>query len=174
MTENQFWEILDRLDWTQEGDDARVLQPVVRAIVDLPDEEIFEFDNLLARKLHDLDNRELALKLYGKWENFSEDRFLCNRCVAVVNGREYYEAILAQREKLDPDMGFEAILYVAEEAWDQKHPDKTGEYPHVPEPDYESGSNTALWKSAGQNTSLPAIAGFLCRLFRRSGTKQGK
>ena len=174
MTEQQFWEMLEQLDWTHEGDDGRVVQPVVQTLARLPDEEIFEFDNILARKLHELDSRELVQKLYEKREKFSEDRFLYNRCVAVVNGREYYEAILARREKLDPALGFEAILYVAEDAWDQKHPDKAGEYPHVPEPDYESGSNTALRESVEQNSAVPSLTVFLRRLFRRGDNKRKK
>ena len=27
MTENNFWEILDKLDWTHEGDDEKVMEP---------------------------------------------------------------------------------------------------------------------------------------------------
>ena len=32
MTENNFWEILDKLDWTHEGDDEKVMEPVKNAL----------------------------------------------------------------------------------------------------------------------------------------------
>lgn len=65
MTENNFWEILDKLDWTHEGDDEKVMEPVKNALAQLSDEDIFEFDNIMSSKLYDLDSRERAQKLYG-------------------------------------------------------------------------------------------------------------
>ena len=47
MTENNFWEILDKLDWTHEGDDEKVMEPVKNALAQLSDEDIFEFDNIM-------------------------------------------------------------------------------------------------------------------------------
>lgn len=111
MTENNFWEILDKLDWTHEGDDEKVMEPVKNALAQLSDEDIFEFDNIMSSKLYDLDSRERAQKLYGTLEHFSADTFLYNRCVAIVNGKEYYEDILNQRQQLNPDLEFESILY---------------------------------------------------------------
>lgn len=145
MTENNFWEILDKLDWTHEGDDEKVMEPVKNALAQLSDEDIFEFDNIMSSKLYDLDSRERAQKLYGTLEHFSADTFLYNRCVAIVNGKEYYEDILNQRQQLNPDLEFESILYLPALAWAQKHHESMDEYPHVPEPNYESGNNTLLW-----------------------------
>ena len=59
--------------------------------------------------------------------------------------KEYYEDILNQRQQLNPDLEFESILYLPALAWAQKHHESMDEYPHVPEPNYESGSNTLLW-----------------------------
>ena len=135
MTENNFWEILDKLDWTHEGDDEKVMEPVKNALAQLSDEDIFEFDNIMSSKLYDLDSRERAQKLYGTLEHFSADTFLYNRCVAIVNGKEYYEDILNQRQQLNPDLEFESILYLPALAWAQKHHESMD----------ESGSNTLLW-----------------------------
>lgn len=84
MTENNFWEILDKLDWTHEGDDEKVMEPVKNALAQLSDEDIFEFDNIMSSKLYDLDSRERAQKLYGTLEHFSADTFLYNRCVVAI------------------------------------------------------------------------------------------
>ena len=150
MTENNFWEMLDKLDWTHEGDDEKVMEPVKNALAQLSDEDIFEFDNIMSSKLYDLDSRERAQKLYGTLEHFSADTFLYNRCVAIVNGKEYYEDILNQRQQLNPDLEFESILYLPALAWAQKHHVSMDEYPHVPERHYESGCNNLLWCQWGE------------------------
>jgi len=43
-------------------------------------------------------------------------------------------------------MEFESLLYVPAEAWARKHIKHSSQYPHFPEPSYETGSNRELWK----------------------------
>ena len=40
MNEKEFWKILDKLDWNNEGDDDLVLKPVIKYLSKLKDEEI--------------------------------------------------------------------------------------------------------------------------------------
>lgn len=145
MTEKEFWKIVDKADWDNQGDDEKVLAPVIDALSKLDDEEIFGFEDVMSKLLYDIDSQEIALQLYGPELHFSEDLFLYQRCVALMNGAKYYKKILAGKEKLDPDSEFEAILYVPHRAWAQKHQADSGDYPHFPEISYETGSNEALW-----------------------------
>ncbi len=145
MTEKEFWKIMDKADWSSEGDDDKVLAPVIDALSKLDDNEIFGFEDVMSKLLYDIDSQEIALKLFGPELGFSEDMFLYQRCVALINGAKYYNKILTGKEQLDPDMEFEAILYVPQLAWAKKHQADTGDYPHFPEISYETGSNEALW-----------------------------
>lgn len=145
MTEKEFWKIMDKADWNFEGDDDKVLAPVIDALSKLDDAEIFGFEDVMSKLLYDIDSQEIALKLYGPELIFSEDMFLYQRCVALVNGAKYYKNILTGKTQLDPDMEFESILYVPHRAWAKKHQADTGDYPHFPEISYETGSNEALW-----------------------------
>ncbi len=145
MTEKEFWKIMDKADWNAQGDDDKVLAPVIDALSKLDDKEIFSFEDVMSKLLYDIDSQEIALKLCGNETGFSEDMFLYQRCVALVNGPKYYKNILTGKGQLDPDMEFEAILYVPHRAWAKKHQADTGDYPHFPGISYETGSNEALW-----------------------------
>lgn len=144
MTEREFWKIMDKADWKSSGDD-KVLAPVIDALSKLDDKDIFGFEDMMSELLYELDSRELALELYGSDSQISGDMFLYQRCVALINGPKYYKKILTRKEKLDPDLEFEAILYVPHRAWAKKHQADPGDYPHFPEISYETCSNKKLW-----------------------------
>lgn len=137
MTVNDFWEILEMLDWNFEGEDHRVINPVVQYLAAQSDERIFEFDDIMSKLLSDLDKPELAEQLYGMGESVPEDDFLYTRCVALINGKEYYEAVLYKRESLQGDMEFQPILYVPAIAWALKHGGQGELYPHAAVPGYK-------------------------------------
>ena len=40
MNEKEFWKILDKLDWNNEGDDDLVLKPVIKYLSKLKDEKL--------------------------------------------------------------------------------------------------------------------------------------
>ncbi|WP_315115762.1 DUF4240 domain-containing protein [uncultured Clostridium sp.] len=147
MKKNQFWKIIKMLDWSSEGNDDKVLAPVIQYLSEQSDEEIFEFENIMSKLLYDIDSKKIAMQLYGTLELFSNDLFLYQRCVAIVNGQGYYSSILYGGEILDPDLEFESILYVPIKAWAKKHQQDTSNYPHIAEPSYESCSNEELWKN---------------------------
>ncbi|AKS42546.1 DUF4240 domain-containing protein [Wenzhouxiangella marina] len=148
MQESQFWSIIAMLDWEESGDDDAVLAPVVAYLTSKPDEEIFHFEEILAQKLHALDTRaharEIGEDAYVDGEAyFSVDAFLYARCVVVANGKALFEQVLRNPREFPKDMEFEAILYVAQEAYEQKN---EKEWDYVSPTDYETYSNLAGWQ----------------------------
>lgn len=146
MTEKKFWEILDMLDWDNAGDDDKVLKPALDHLAKLEDEEIFAFEELMAEHLYKLDTRGFAAKLYAEDEYMSDDMFLYQRCVALVNGKSYFDGLLNGATQPDPDLEFESILYLPSRAWAKKHNSDPDDYPYITETSYETGSNAAGWK----------------------------
>lgn len=146
MTENKFWKILDMLDWDNAGDDDKVLKPALDYLAKLEDEEIFAFEELMAEHLYKLDTRGFAAKLYSEDEYMSDDMFLYQRCVALVNGKSYFDGLLNGTVQPDPDLEFESILYLPGGAWAKKHNAEPEDYPYLTETSYETGSNAAGWE----------------------------
>lgn len=146
MDEKMFWDILKNLDWEHEGDDDLVLEPVIDRLSQLSDDEIFSFDDIMAKLLYAIDGQSWAKDIADDSGYFSDDMFLYNRCVAIVNGEEYYNDIKLKKQKLDGDLEFEAMLYVPGTAWAKKHGMDYDNYPHTTEYSYETGSNEIQWK----------------------------
>ena len=145
MDKRRFFElIMDVCDWEQSGDD-RILAPLVSYLSELPDDEIFAFDDIMTELLYDLDTKK-NFKRACKYYDHSDDSFLYSRCVALVNGEEYYEKAKAGKNNKMWTMEFEAILSVPMLAWGRKHNEDCGEYPHLPAKSVETGSNTDEWK----------------------------
>ena len=125
MDDATFWELIERLDWTREGDDDQVVGPLVRTLSDMPDRDIAGFADQLARRLHALDGRAWARESgstiwWGEPDNLSVDGFLYARLAVVANGREFYETVLADPAAMPKDIEFEALLYVASSAYERK------------------------------------------------------
>ena len=146
MDEKKFWQILDMLDWDSAGDDNAVLAPAVEYLSKLSDEDIFAFEDIMSRLLYDLDSKRLAIRLYGDALHFSGDMFLYQRCVALINGEQFYRDIVSFKRPLDEDLEFEALIYLPQNAWAKKHSKEPEEYPYYPKVSYETGSNEELWK----------------------------
>jgi len=144
MKRQEFWELLELLDWAQVGNDDAVLEPVVNYLSKHGDDEIFAFDDIMSELLFDIDGKKYAESVYANLEDLSEDDFLYTRCIAIVNGEGYYKAIKTHQSKLQADLEFESVLYVPELAWERRH-GETAEYPHIAAYDYETGANKNNW-----------------------------
>ncbi len=136
------------LNWEEAGDDEAVVEPVVEYLSRLSNEEIFAFEELLAQKLHALDTKPHAKEIgedayVNADEYFSVDGFLYSRCVVVANGNELFEHVLHNPNDFPKDMEFEAILYAAQEAYEQKN---GKEWDHVSPTDYETYKNSSGWQ----------------------------
>ena len=141
-----FWEIISILDWKYEGEDNRVLAPAVDYLSRQTDEFILGFEEQMAEFLYAIDGKIWAEDYKKAAGIFSDDGFLYCRCVAIINGENYYYSIKNRENQLDGALEFESLLYVPQNAWAKKHNRSTGEYPYITKTSYESGSNKLLWQ----------------------------
>ena len=147
MDEATFWSLIDRFDWSKEEDDD-IIEPAVVALALLPDSQIADFQEILARKLYALDGRAWARNSGESWwgepDRLSVDGFLYARCLVVANGREFYEAVLADPAAMPKDADFEPLLRLAADAYDRKTGLEWDELDDT-EVSYETFSNEAGW-----------------------------
>ncbi|MEI6409759.1 MAG: DUF4240 domain-containing protein [Bacteroidota bacterium] len=145
FTESDFWNIINLLDWKQEEDDEKIIEPVVTFLSKQPLAHIYRFSDLLAEKLWQLDTRLHAQVFLDDPEEegyLSSDDFLYARCAVVANGPEYYEQVLHNPGLMPADLTFEPLLYIAMTAYEQKTGKKfIGESAY----NYETYSNKAGW-----------------------------
>ena len=145
FTEIDFWDTLNRLDWTKEEDDTKVVEPVVSFLAQQPLSHIYRFSDILSEKLWLLDTRAHAQVFLDDPEEegcLSVDDFLYTRCAIVSNGKEYYEKILVNPFLTPTDLTFEPLLYIALTAYKQK----TGKhFTGTSAFNYETYSNKKGW-----------------------------
>ena len=148
MNDEEFWRLISLLDWDKTGDDEAVVEPVVDALSNMPEEEIYAFEDTLAEKLYQLDCRQFAEKkrfflFKKKNEYLSPDDSLYTRCVVVANGSDFYEQVIQNPKKFPHDLEFEMLLGISLLAYIRK----TGkEWDYVPKISYETYSNADGWK----------------------------
>jgi hypothetical protein len=161
VEEATFWQMIGLLGFAEvelpgtDAEDEAAIRPLVRALVKHPVEDIDEFYEILAQKLHAIDT-ERHWRKYG-WP--SEDSFLYARCWVVARGQAFYETVLRDPEKMPrwvaegreedalsiPSPTFEALLGVAPEAYELR----TGEEYHYSPTrvSFETGHNSVGWPS---------------------------
>lgn len=147
LSENRFWELISLLDWSREGDNDAVIEPVIKALESLSLRHIYEFEDILTQKLFLLDGVDFARQTgENAWRTdryFSVDAFLYARCCAVANGREFFHNVLQDPTLMPKDLDFGPLLRIAEEAFVRK----TGRpYTYVPAFPVETYSNEAGWR----------------------------
>jgi hypothetical protein len=144
LTEEQFWALIDTLDWTKEGDDAAVIEPLISALAALPVTNIYRFQDLFSEKLWLLDTRRYAeASLDEGDDHISSDGFLYDRCCVLANGKIFYESVLKDPSLWPKGLSFERLLYVASEAYERKTGKKFTYYSIY---NYETGSNEKGWE----------------------------
>ena len=145
FTAADFWNAIGMLDWTKEGDDAKVVEPVVAYLAQQPLSHVYRFSDILSEKLWQLDTRAHAQVFLEDPEEegyLSSDDFLYTRCAVVANGQEYYEKVLHNPGLMPTDLTFEPLLYIALTAYKQK----TGKnFTGVSAFNYETYSNKKGW-----------------------------
>ncbi|MGD9683104.1 MAG: DUF4240 domain-containing protein [Candidatus Obscuribacterales bacterium] len=129
MEDDRFWSLIDLLDWDQEGDDQKVIEPCIAALSKLSEREILAFEEALSAKLYKLDAKRFAMNIgkeayRGKDHPFSKSWFLNARCCVVANGRESYEEVLQNPESMPKDLEFGALALIAPEAFKRKTGDE--------------------------------------------------
>lgn len=139
---NKFWIFIEKIDWSQKEEEDR-LKPLIDALAKTSIPTIHEFSEQLAFYLHQLDGPAYYEALKNQEQGLSADTFLYARCMTVAKGKAFYIDVLDEPEKMPTGEDFEALLYVDEQAFEQK----TGEkYDYVPSINYESFFNRNLWK----------------------------
>jgi len=142
LSEDQFWEIISLLDWSKEGDDAAVIEPVIEKLSSLPVSFIYQFTDKFAEKLYHLDGKIYADGYNKTGKNYiSADDFLYARVCVIANGRGFYEKVLSNPTEMT-DLTFEPLLYIAWDAYERK----TGKsFDYIPAYNFETFSNKAAW-----------------------------
>jgi Protein of unknown function (DUF4240) len=151
VDDETFWDLIAQLDWRHDGDDERVVKPLVERLASMPDAEIGSFHETLAQKLYDIDGRAWARESgpdiwSGEPDHLSVDGFLYARSAVVARGREVYEAVRAEPARMPKNAAFEALLYVAANAYERKTGLEFDELDDT-EVSYETFSNEAGWPS---------------------------
>ncbi|HFA51532.1 MAG TPA: DUF4240 domain-containing protein [Bacteroidetes bacterium] len=142
LTEEGFWEIIDLLDWAHTGDDEKVLQPAVAYLAEQPLSHIYQFVDMLAKKLFELDTKQHAQVFLDTEGYLSSDDFLYARCAVVANGKKVFESILHNPSEMPTDVTFEPLLHLADFAYQRKTGKKAILKPSV---SYETYSNREGW-----------------------------
>ncbi len=147
LSENDFWQLLNLLDWQEQGNDAAVIAPVVEELSKRDIQDIFQFAEILADKLYLLDGEEYAKEIgtdayLGNKGIFAKNWFLYVRCCAVANGHDYYSSVLVDPKRIPKDTEFQALLTIAPQAYKIK----TGKrFNYITQHNYETFSNKSLW-----------------------------
>ena len=150
MDETEFWRVISLFDWDETGDDDAVLEPACAALAEKGPDEIIQFEEILAEKLHALDTRRHCKACYAGEldpdngdDYISADDFLYQRCVVVANGRQFYNSVLRFPSKFPQEMEFECLLSLGPTAFERS----TGtELDHCTAVSYESFQNQEGWK----------------------------
>jgi hypothetical protein len=148
MDEEQFWAIIDLLDW-RTRDSQAILSPAADALSRFSAEDIHAFHDILNQKLYALDGLRFAKQLgsnrYEPSENkhFSVDGFLYSRCCVVANGKAFFDAVMSDPAKMPREFTFESLLSLPAMAWKLKT--NRDDYDYYPEVWSETFSNPEGW-----------------------------
>ena len=143
LSETQFWEIIERLDWSKQDSNA-IMAKAVKALSQMPIANIYLFKDTLSEKLYNLDTKAHANAYKEKQEDgyLSVDDFLYVRCAVVAEGKVYYENVLTQPSEMPIEIAFEPLLSLADAAYQMKTGKKMD---YLPIFNYETHSNQAAW-----------------------------
>jgi hypothetical protein len=147
MSDEVFWQVIDKLDFNQTGEDDRVIEPAINLLASKKDKDILAFADLLSEKLHNLDGehyaREIGNDSYkGKQTHFSRNCFLSARCCVIANGRHFYDEVLADPKLMPKDMEFDALLKIPSRAYERKTGKKLT---YITKYSYETFANKSAW-----------------------------
>lgn len=153
MQENEFWKLIEtihtaELDKLSEDDyPEELLVALVQALSKRQVRDIEAFEDKLSFFLYQLDGRKYADNAGESGQ--SGDGFLYARCWVVAKGRDFYERVLKDPKMMPKDIRHwcEPLLYVSAQAWAMSTGQDEEEWDYIPEYDYETGSNEALWGS---------------------------
>jgi hypothetical protein len=144
MNEEIFWQIMSLLDFSK-YDSREVIRPCINRLMDFESEDIYQFEEILAKKLYGIDGKIFAQNIsenpYQEGKYFSVDYFLYFRAGAISEGKDFYNELLKNPILFNEVKSFEPILYIAERAYKSR-----AGYEMAPATiSYETYSNKSLW-----------------------------
>ena len=146
LTEEDFWGIIDLLDWEQ-SEDARIIEPAIQKLASLSIAHILQFQEIISHKLFLLDQKKYATQIgkssFKPNSYFSVDTFLYARACVIANGKEAFVDVLGNPENMPKDITFEPVLYIAPKAYKRK---TSEELVYVTQHNYETYSNKEGWE----------------------------
>jgi Protein of unknown function (DUF4240) len=148
LSETDFWAIISLFDWSNIDDDKVIMSKAIAALAAKSTRHIYEFQDILSKKLFALDTIEHAKNVgenawLGKDSDFSVDEFLYARCCVVANGQGFYNKVLKNPQLMPQDMAFESILTLAHKAYLAK---TNKIFRYLPTYNFETFSNKKGWK----------------------------
>ena len=153
LAEADFWDLIEQLDWSQEGNDTAVIEPVVQALTKAPLRHIYDFADILSHKLYLLDT-EIYVNAHKDILNdadFVADRFLYIRCCIVANGFSFFKHIQQNPTEMPIDTLFAPLLRIPNDAYRRKVGKPLA---HIWAYPIETFSNTSGWASFDTNKEL--------------------
>jgi len=146
--EDWFWSMIDLLDWSKEGNDEAIIQPLITQLATQPIRSILLFADILSEKLFQLDAQVFAENM-GEYSfrdgyYFSVDDFLYARCCVVANGREAYQNVQQDPTEMPEKETFGALLRIAPQAYLLKTGQRMQYQPAYP---IETFSNAKGWEA---------------------------
>ena len=108
---------------------------VTKLLEELNQAELMKFDNILERKLYDIDREEIH-----EYTDGSDDGFLYCRGFIVAMGQTYYDAVNTTPSNAMFDWECEEFCYISAHLCDKKF----GEFPQT-EISRETGNNPEGW-----------------------------
>lgn len=141
MKEEEFWPLMEKIDWGEKRPE-KDLDTLLKKLASFPINKIHQFSERLAFLLHQLDGPAYFENLKNSPAGVSADTFLYARCLVVAKGKNFFYQVLNHPKAMPIDDDFEALLYIAKDAYELK----TGEeYNYIPSIIYESFFNRELW-----------------------------
>jgi hypothetical protein len=150
MDEDKFWQVIEAFDWSQTG--GEIGTPAVECLSQMKEEDLLQFDEILASKLYALDTQAHATCTGFGVDHFSVDSFLYTRCHVVARGRDVYHRVAENASLMPRDAECEWVLYLTTEAAEQMGLD---DYDPDTAVSYETFSNEVGWQDASLPDSLP-------------------
>lgn len=138
MNDELFWELIDLIDWNSK-DSFTAVGVLETELSQQSDQGIYLFQDILSEKLMLLDG-----PAYFEAAPGSSDSFLYARCCVVANGKAFYAKVKENPNEFPNGLHFtfEALLYVADNAYELKH---GKELERLPAYNYESFFNKETW-----------------------------
>ena len=138
MSEEKFWELIESIE-INDNTPGDTIAPLVNQLSRLSIEDIYEYQDILAAKLSQLDSPKF-------WEvgGGSSDSFLYSRCYVVAKGKSFFRSVLQDPLLFpsNPLIQFEDLLSTPYDAYELK----TGEeLERTPSTNYETMFNVENW-----------------------------